>query len=107
MGRASPRRAGQLDGVVGDVVRALRGAVGVDQGDVREALQPAPAQLGGQGLPGGDQPAQAGQGHLLVPPALRPRPAGREEGRDDFQDGHPVPPPAASEAQGSWATSSG
>lgn len=49
---------GRAEFGVGDVVRALGGAVGVEQPDPRQGVVPPPGQRRGQLLAGGDHPAQ-------------------------------------------------
>ncbi|KYF98019.1 hypothetical protein BE20_03765, partial [Sorangium cellulosum] len=73
--------------VLGDVVRALRRAVGVHQRDLREEREPPPREIGRERLAGEDEPPQALEARPEARARLQlvERPA--QERRHDLQDG--------------------
>ncbi len=79
-----PGRVGLGDLVVGDVVGALGGPVGVEQPDVRGRGQHAGCQLRGELLAGRDQPPEGRQGGAGAALGLLGDPA--DDGGDEFDD---------------------
>ena len=80
------RRGRHPDREMGDIVRALGRAVGVEQRDARVEAQPLAGQFGRQFLAGGDQPTQGLQVRARPITACQPLQHGAHEGRHGLQD---------------------